>query len=110
MNKRIKKLWIKALRSGEFKQTTNALRDGAGRSTRYCCLGVLCELHRRHSEESGSWKRDGYLGNTALLPDEVQAWAKLDDGNPDVPGDNLAGLNDGGKDFCYIADAIEKYF
>lgn len=30
--------WLKALRSGEYKQTTGSLCDGKGG---YCCLGVL---------------------------------------------------------------------
>ena len=32
--------WIKALRSGKFKQTTGTLQDRNG----YCCLGVACEV------------------------------------------------------------------
>lgn len=34
------KLWLKALRSGNFKQTTGCLQDDSG----YCCLGVACEV------------------------------------------------------------------
>jgi hypothetical protein len=39
MNPEIKKKWLTALRSGEYKQTAGALKDTSG----YCCLGVLCE-------------------------------------------------------------------
>lgn len=84
MNKRVKKLWIKALRSGEFEQATNTLREGSGKSARYCCLGVLCELHRRHSKEPGRWQGDMYCGEAATLAQEVQTWAKIDDDNPVV--------------------------
>lgn len=36
----IKEDWIKALRSGKYKQGTGCLRKG----NEYCCLGVLCEV------------------------------------------------------------------
>lgn len=49
MNIRIKELWIKALRSGEFRQTKHDLKTDDG----YCCLGVLCELYR--IENGGEW-------------------------------------------------------
>jgi hypothetical protein len=37
MSRAAKSKWLKALRSGRYKQTTDALSDGKG----YCCLGVL---------------------------------------------------------------------
>lgn len=37
LKSKIKKAWIKALRSGEYKQCRNKLKDGES----YCCLGVL---------------------------------------------------------------------
>jgi len=40
MIKKVKELWIKALRSGKFKQGTGRLFDGDG----YCCLGVLASV------------------------------------------------------------------
>lgn len=40
MKKELKKAWIKALRSGEYKQGTNFLcAEG-----KYCCLGVLADI------------------------------------------------------------------
>ena len=42
MNKKIKAKWLKALRSGKFKQGKDQLRLG----NRFCCLGVLCEIQR----------------------------------------------------------------
>lgn len=32
--------WIDALRSGEYEQTRNTIRDDRG----MCCLGVLCDI------------------------------------------------------------------
>lgn len=112
MNKRVKKLWLTALRSGKYKQATGTLRREAGDGQyEHCCLGVLCEIHRQHSQKPGKWNDDAYCGESATLPSEVVKWAKLPDNNPmlDAEGDCLAGLNDEGKDFNYIADRIEKY-
>lgn len=33
--------WVKALRSGEFKQGIGGLKD---KNNNYCCLGVLCAI------------------------------------------------------------------
>lgn len=112
MKKRVKKMWIKALRSGEFEQAFLGLRDLESGDVRYCCLGVLCELHRAHSKDPQRWRDDSYAGMCGTLPAEVMDWAGLDDDNPSVPlgqGNTLAGLNDDGKDFNYIAGVIETY-
>lgn len=46
MNTEIKERWLKALRSGKYKQARGVLRkkrkDGSGEFG-YCCLGVLCD-------------------------------------------------------------------
>jgi len=46
LKKRIKELWVRALRSGNFKQTTHNLRSYNEDDTEifYCCLGVLTKL------------------------------------------------------------------
>jgi len=38
------KEWVKALRSGEYKQGQSYLRSRDGK---FCCLGVLCDLTNR---------------------------------------------------------------
>lgn len=40
------KAWVKALRSGKFKQTNGVLREVVGDNVAYayCCLGVLAEV------------------------------------------------------------------
>ena len=110
MNKRVKKLWLKALRSGKFKQAQHTLREG--RKNQFCCLGILCEVHNQ--TVGGQWKANGdYFDTAGVLPEEVMEWAKLKNDNPVVPygkrNETLAGLNDSGKDFNFIADRIEKY-
>jgi hypothetical protein len=42
-----RKLWVEALRSGKYKQSTNRLQNLDGVS--YCCLGVACKV----AEEQG---------------------------------------------------------
>ena len=50
MNPDIKKRWVEALRSGEYKQGKYYLKNGDD----FCCLGVLCDLHRK--EFGGKWE------------------------------------------------------
>src|ERR1041385_9228220 len=115
MNAKVKRLWLKALRSGKFKQVKGWLRKptNGGDTYSYCCLGVLCEVYHQH-QGRGSWRdhrfgdRVGY--HSALLPPSVREWAGLDDADP-VLGRKLTAsiLNDRGKSFNFIADRIEKY-
>src|SRR5688572_17403992 len=42
MDATIKEKWVKALRSGEFKQGEGKLHDSDNDT--YCCLGVLCKI------------------------------------------------------------------
>lgn len=41
MDETIKRKWVKALRSGKYKQGRNALKN---ETNAFCCLGVLCEV------------------------------------------------------------------
>lgn len=128
MNARIKKRWVKALRSGEYKQTFGTLRyvDDFDEDLRvsYCCLGVLCDLFVKSKAGkaiNAHWG-DGVeiLGRDNYLPDEVQAWAGLGEEDPvlgpkpkkDSDGYrrvSLGDLNDDNKySFRRIATLIEK--
>jgi hypothetical protein len=106
MNPEIKALWIDALTNGKYEQGRGALL-AAGR---FCCLGVLCDLH---SKATGStWlvrtiaeDKWAYKSETDALPEEVVGWAGLPNNNPIVEvwdedgehsSDGLAELNDGG--------------
>lgn len=105
MKPEIKKRWTEALRSEEFKQGKGRLKV----EDEYCCLGVLCELHRQ--ETNGSWNdTDGatYGGNVLALPDFVCEWAGLEESNPKVKGLPLSAHNDRGKTFPQIADMIAQ--
>lgn len=113
MNQKVKKEWLTALRSGEYQQCTRQLHNKKDGS--YCCLGVLCELHRR--EFDNLWIQTNetdttlyYLGNKNILPDEVVKWAGVRDGGlmSSSPVGQLIMANDSGKSFAEIADLIEE--
>lgn len=109
MNQRIKKLWIKALRSGKYKQGEGYLKS-TDRIKRFCCLGVLCEVYRE-TEGKGRW-RGHYFGSqrTNVLPTTVRKWAAIDKDDPELGRTRTASeLNDIGKSFNFIAGRIEKY-
>lgn len=112
MNKEIKDRWVAALRSGKYLQGRSALLSG----NRYCCLGILCNLHAQ--ETGNEWCAGdpgglhSYLEETGVLPSEVAQWAKLQDYNPTVKqyGERrrLSSVNDSGTSFSAIADLIES--
>lgn len=110
MNPDVKKLWVEALRSGEFQQGQCILRN-KDKNT-FCCLGVLCELA----------VRQGIVSEYAYdipLPDDpkILDWAGLSDKNPEVTifnteeleeeANGVAAHNDHGYDFLAIAEVIE---
>lgn len=111
MNKKVKKLWVDALRSGEYHQTDGALRRG----NTFCCLGVLCNIHARLHPliaAKQSWSGE-YMGQSEFLPATVMRWAGLqtDYGDSVYIKENEAALtehNDNGRTFKEIADAIES--
>ena len=135
MKQHIMKKWIKALRSGKFKQGTGTLKQYNSKGqAQHCCLGVLCELYNQEMKKSKKktlpekvYDNDydfshGYSrfgGKKDNLPKEVKDWAGIknslgkfyveDFGNNLCLGENsLADLNDTGRKFKTIADIIEK--
>jgi hypothetical protein len=116
MKAQIKKLWIKALRSGELKQGKVWLRsiDDLDDNYQFCCLGVLCELYRR-DQRKGRWINKSLFRarksdeSSAVLPKAVQVWAGLNESDPKLNRQTHAStMNDNGKSFNYIANYIEK--
>ncbi len=111
MNAEIKKQWVEALRSGEYVQADSVLRAGPAE---FCCLGVLCDLHRIATAGPAWGVADSYFDCTEYMPTVVSKWAGLPPGG-DValaePVDGcftLAEMNDNGQAFDEIADVIEK--
>lgn len=108
------KKWVRALRSGKYKQATGNLHNSDG----YCCLGVACELAIKNGvrvkKEDHEDRPTVYDGMSDLLPLSVQRWLNLnsDDGVLTLASDeetSLANLNDNGSNFKQIADIIVKY-
>lgn len=125
MKEDIKKIWVDALRSGEYAQGDGRLYNGED----YCCLGVLCDIHNKmtkagiwthNTDEDGiDWVvyRDNVYGydNGEVLPRAVCEWADIDP-NPNVGQhpcgqkvySTVAELNDYGYTFEDLARIIEE--
>ena len=136
MNQEVKRLWVEALRSGEYEQGTGDLRTG---TRTFCCLGVLCDIYHKQTG-LGSWD---VLSNRFYLNDGVQDyvdqelphavidWSGVEDeavtltitdeelyrltgrsrnelSMPPEKDPNLIDLNDNGVDFEAIARVIEE--
>lgn len=119
----VKTLWIEALRSGKYQQGIGALQNEEGK---FCCLGVLCDLHMKNVSTKEKWEPDTtgsrfknktYYRARSYLPPQVNDWAL--DKDPEEIGtirlvfDNsfrgLDSLNDYYKlSFQEISDLIEK--
>jgi hypothetical protein len=108
MKLNILRKWVRALRSGRYKQGQGQLKvvDQKG-NTRFCCLGVLCDLH---SKQTGiKWQGIHYMDEKGVLPSRVMKWAGLKYTDPQLTIHQAAAdLNDNGKRFKTIAKLIEK--
>ncbi len=109
-------MWIDALRSGHYEQTTETLRS----INKFCCLGVACDL-----SDISDWDDDDeYLGNSEGMPQEVADYysfksrfgeikysngvSPFSDDEPDF--ESLAEMNDSGRyTFNALADFIEHH-
>lgn len=101
------RLWVKALRSGEYKQGKHRLRIGE----EYCCLGVACDLFQKAggalTVRSGRFYT--YNNESMVLPNTVQEWLGLTGRAGQYnKGYELSHDNDTGKSFAEIADIIES--
>ena len=112
-----KQQWLVALRSGDYTQTKDALRDARG----FCCLGVACDIHNpsQWDEPNESGSRAAASGDYGFpgfddIPLEVLVVLRqleyIQDGI--TMGNSLmrrlSMLNDDGKSFAEIADWIEE--
>ena len=103
MNKKIKREWLKALRSGEYEQSQGVLYESLPSGDSFCCLGVLIDscIEGEWSNQGGSvWKFDGEY---SWLPDSVKGIAKITHKHERT----LVKMNDRGRSFSSIADYIE---
>lgn len=102
MDAELKRKWVEALRSGEFKQGKGRLYRMADDT--YCCLGVLAHLQGATFNKSLDVFFDGQrLRDGGLLARELCA------GLTEDQIDRLAlRMNDCGRSFSEIADYIER--
>ena len=127
MNKAIARRWVRALRSGKYKQGRSYLKQKTAKGDlRYCCLGVLCELYQAErarkkqrklvvgaGDRVFSFKPPGGAVDTAVtgaLPLPVMRWAGMRSHLGDY-GDGAALTIDNDthrKSFRRIATVIEK--
>ena len=129
MNQEVKKIWVDALRSGEYEQCKKKLYNGSA----YCCLGVLCDLYAKSKGKKKAFEiyynmygfsfgeEEEGKNVSNLLPRIVMEWAGLepfaitpDYNETDIRSGQahnatwISGLNDKGKSFKQIADIIDK--
>lgn len=117
------KLWIDALRSGEYPQGTGQLN----KTGKYCCLGVLCEVALKDGVKmevrTTPTTVDGetetaYDGFGAFPPPAVRKWLEVDTAairvkyaDDTAERTSVVRLNDTYRaDFATIADALESTF
>lgn len=93
--------WLKALRSGEYKQGEAKLFNK--RNDSYCCLGVACSVAKINPQKFVDWGWIHFSFANEEMPTELVE-EKKSDGLPD----ELSRMNDQGKSFIEIADWIQK--
>lgn len=104
MDKRVKKLWVDALKSGEYEQGHDRLLIPGDKYDKFCCLGVLTDLYVRETKDSSVWTKNNYL-----LDELVVRWAGLDSDDPKIGKSFACIYNDEEKlSFKKIANLIEK--
>lgn len=96
----LKQQWVTALRSGEFSQGIDRLKNG----DEYCCLGVLCKVMGlpMNKKQTSFYYKDGSMVR------QLSCTLMLD---IDMPWDTqltLIDKNDMGRTFLEIADYIER--
>lgn len=115
MKPEVAKIWVDALRSGEYTQGKQALKFTKGGKWYHCCLGVLCELYDQNHEEKLEQTTDIYAektivyfnGEHEILPQIVADWAGLGS-RKGIHVVSLVDLNDNGYSFKEISDVIEQ--
>jgi hypothetical protein len=91
----VKRRWIKALRSGEFKQGRRRLLRRRQDKEYYCCLGVLARVCGLDPRE---------VGHRQMLNDSTRELVGLSR----LEHSHLSNMNDNGRSFSEIAVYIEK--
>ncbi len=122
------KMWISALRSGDYEQGIGSLKTG----NNFCCMGVACDLYSK-SVGRGRWVNEvsdslvaswfevpgpgdpNEGGSDVFLPEVVMVWLGIENNcgrffDSEVQGkdyDSLVDMNDNDSTFEDIASIIE---
>lgn len=105
--------WVRALRSGKYKQARKVLCDPQKES--YCCLGVACELAIADGVSLTKKQLKNicyYGGESKFLPSRVVEWLDIADTFGvfgEFDNQSLAIKNDDGYSLNEIADLIVKH-
>ena len=94
--KKLKAAWLKALRSGRYKQGKKVLYEDG----KYCCLGVLARLQGCPPKVLGNSNLSQLLAVQHGVPLYLARTQRQ----------KLAHMNDHGYSFKEIADYIEKHY
>ena len=97
MTKAQKTKWIKALRSGKYKQSTEGYLRSIIEDNQlaFCCLGVACEIGITNAQKNSFYTVENTFTEDKFLPEHVQVC--------------LAELNDDGIPFEVIAGVIDQW-
>lgn len=132
MDQELKDAWVKALKSGKYKQhSERCLKYDNGVTATYCPMGVLCDIHPQiywgGTHGLYSIARLGELAEHAVIPSPLtknkqNSKAANSDYNGIFVGfevliagtyyDNILSMNDRENpiSFVTIAEVIEKHF
>ena len=100
-----RKLWIKALRSGNYKQGYYHLKV----ADRYCCLGVACEVAFSNGFEDDGLTYNNVFEENSYLPDQIVKYFGLFNNRGSYYKSSLTRDNDSNHlNFSEIADIIES--
>lgn len=105
--KELRERWLKALRSGRYKQTDGVLHDRYGQN---CCLGVCARLLNIKHKDIIDMDLPANLSqeNAKKFPKALVSIQKNGNSKNTNFAYELAGLNDDYVSFEEIADYIEK--
>lgn len=99
------RLWLEALRSGEYSQGKYRLQSG----NEFCCLGVACEVAEKAGIKVNKDRFGMINGITLNIQPNVIAWLGLRSSAGEITVDEvLTRLNDSGQTFFDLADLIER--
>lgn len=92
MKNKVGKMWVEALRSGEYEQGTQTLE----KEGKYCCLGVLCKVAQKEGIHVNT--TDGVVdGDSLAAQPHVAEWANIDTaGGINAPIEYIRGFLMGG--------------